>query len=61
MRRWERHWWENHDTQPMTAIRTEPTVWVDPSLVDESPKRRFGRLPSPSVIGAYCTLDGSDD
>jgi hypothetical protein len=45
----------------MTAIRTEPTVWVDPSLVDESPKRRFGRLPSPSVIGAYCTLDGSDD
>jgi hypothetical protein len=64
MQRWERHWWESTEiTEVMLVVETEPTVWVDPTLVDDRPKRRprGTTVPPPSCVGAYCALDGSDD
>lgn len=63
MMRWERHWWQqpDADTEVTPTIRSEPTVWVDPSLYDDTPPRRrlaHGTLPPPSCIGAYCPLEG---
>jgi len=56
MLRWERHWWQK--TEPLeTVASSEPSVWVDPELVVERPRRMAaGTVPPPSIEGPYCEL-----